>query len=118
MKKHSMFTKGCLAALVIFGSAMPVFAEPFPQPYGSHSQAIIDWEDEFVQEVGSTQMAMEQKSMADSKKSMANISSNIPVIDWEDEFIYDVPTNSQAGDSQVMKKENAASWDHEAWQSI
>ncbi len=119
MKKHLVLTTGCLAVLVMFGSAFPVFAEPLPQSYGSQTQVIIDWEDEFTQDVRSTRMAKEQKSMTVSKKPMATVSSNTPVIDWEDEFVYDVPMKDSAKNNQVMmEKENAASWDHEAWQAI
>lgn len=119
MKKHSVFTTGCLAVLFMFGSALPVIAEPTQQPYGPQTQVIIDWEDEFIQDISSTRMAMEQKSMTGSKKPVANLSSNTPVIDWEDEFSYDVPMKDSTKNSQAMlEKENAASWDHEAWQSI
>ncbi len=119
MKQQSLLTKGLLAVFVMFGSAMPVFAEPYPQTFGHESNVIIDWEDEFAQDLSSTRMATEQKPMTGSKKAMVNLSSTTPVIDWEDEFSYDVPRKMPSKENQVMlEKENAGSWDHEAWQSI
>ena len=119
MKNHSTFTKACLVALLIVGSAMPVFSEPFPQPHRSYDHAIIDWEDEFVQDSYSASMSTEKVSEDNMKKPTSSVSSNVPVIDWEDEFPYEIPKGAISGESQVMmKKENAASWDFEDWQSI
>ena len=119
MKNISLFTKGFLATLLVVGSALPVFAEPFPQPSRSYEQAIIDWEDEFVSETDSTVMTKEFYSAGDLKVAPAKPSSNVPVIDWEDEFTYEVPTGESSNNKEAMSNNgNAASWDFEAWQSI
>ncbi len=119
MKQQSLLTKGVLAVLVMFGSAIPVFAEPASQPYGPQEQVVIDWEDEFTQDVSATGMTAEQKTTDMSKDLILHQSTNTPVVDWEDEFFYAVQLKGTTQDNKVMvKRENAASWDHEAWQAM
>ena len=118
MKNMSFMTKGCVAALLVLGMTTPGLAETFPMHYGSSPQAVIDWEDEFAHETYSYPTSSKPKD-AFKGHQYRPVAPGSPIIDWEDEFPYEVSTAHTADNDQVrVKKENAASWDFEALQSM
>ena len=118
MKTTSFMTKGCLAALLVMGMATPGLADSLPLHYGPSPEAIIDWEDEFVHESYTHRMSGEPTDVSRVQQYLP-VAPGTPIIDWEDEFPYEVPTSNTSSSDQVqVQKENAASWDFEAWQSM
>ncbi len=115
MRTISFMTKGCVAALFVLGMTTPGLAEPLPLHYGPSPQAIIDWEDEFAHEVYTHSTSGEPTDVS-KRQQFLPVAPGTPIIDWEDEFPYEVSTAPTADNDPVqVKKENAASWDFEAW---